>query len=97
MQTGLCYLQSILEILWILKYLSPGCLSSQAKFSCCGNKSLAAQQAFHINRRNLFHDMVAHDWPEVHLLLWSLCLESIFYSQCTHLIEASHQTKPISC
>lgn len=72
----------------------PGCLSSQTKFSCLGNWGLAAHQTLHLNGRKLLHAEVAHDCPEVLLLLWPLYLESIFHFKCKPLTEASHQTKP---
>lgn len=73
----------------------PHCLSSQAKFSCFGNKSLAAHQAFHLNGRNLFHAMVLRYCPEVCYLVSVSRIH--FYFKCNHLIEVNHQTRPISC
>lgn len=38
----------------------PGCLSSQAKFSCLGSWGLTAHQTLHLNGRKLFHSEVKH-------------------------------------
>lgn len=70
----------------------PHCLSSQAKFSCFGNKSLAAHQAFHLNGRNLFHAMVLRYCPEVCYLVSVSRIHFLLQMQPFDWSQSSNQT-----